>query len=225
MSRSTLAYLGQTQVGVDGLKIAAQHADVICAITGPPPRHGDPTLDVAAAELGIPCSVDLTTLPECDYILSVQYGRILQSRHIRQARKLAMNLHLAPLPEYRGCNQFSWAIVDGAEEFGATLHVMDEGIDSGAILAERRFPLGPNAWVYDLKRTTEKAGLLVLEESLPKILAGDVDPRPQEGPGSFHVRADIAQLKRIDLAWPEAKRLRYVRATAMPGYPGPEFYV
>ncbi|MBK8684503.1 MAG: hypothetical protein IPN26_05660 [Bacteroidetes bacterium] len=78
-----------------------------------------------------------------DFLISVQYHQILNERHIQKARTLAINLHMAPLPEYRGCNQFSFAILDQYPEFGTTLHVMDERIDHGDILFEKDSPYLP----------------------------------------------------------------------------------
>ena len=63
---------------------------------------------------------------------------------------------MAPLPEYRGCNQFSFAIVDGKKEFGTTLHKMEEGIDNGDIIAESRFDIPENCFVKELYELTYK---------------------------------------------------------------------
>lgn len=69
---------------------------------------------------------------------------ILNAEHIGHAKNIALNLHMAPLPEYRGCNQFSFAIADNKKEFGTTIHKMDTGIDHGNILFEKRFPIQMN---------------------------------------------------------------------------------
>ena len=47
-----------------------------------------------------------------DIGISVQYHEILKKQHIRRAKEIMINLHMAPLPEYRGCNQFSFAIIN-----------------------------------------------------------------------------------------------------------------
>ena len=49
---------------------------------------------------------DYLALAEVDIVLSVQYDQILRQCHIDKAGVIAINLHMAPLPEYRGCNQF-----------------------------------------------------------------------------------------------------------------------
>ncbi|MBX9448199.1 MAG: hypothetical protein KL787_00100 [Taibaiella sp.] len=109
----------------------------------------------------------LDEIPECDIIYSVQHHEILKTQHIRKARSLALNLHLAPLPEYRGCNQFSFAIMDEARSFGVSIHRIDERIDHGALLFEKRFSISPDIWVEDLYQKSVNAGIELFKETLP----------------------------------------------------------
>ena len=75
-----------------------------------------------ALEHNIPVFNSLDEIPECDIIYSVQYHKILKEEHIGKAKQIAVNLHMAPLPEYRGSNQFSFALLDQKTEFGTTIH-------------------------------------------------------------------------------------------------------
>src|SRR5258706_3992593 len=65
---------------------------------------------------------ELLLLPDFDILISIQYHLILKKLHIEKPKQIAFNLHMAPLPEYRGCNQFSFAIVDAAKIFATTIH-------------------------------------------------------------------------------------------------------
>lgn len=183
-------------------------------------------LRLLAEEYGIPIFDSLDELPECDILYSVQYHELLQPRHIEQAKTIALNLHMAPLPEYRGCNQFSFAIIDKKEEFGTTLHVMDAKIDHGDIVSEKRFPIPEGCWVNDLYKLSEAASLALFQETLPAILAGTYTRIaqqqliPQRGT-CLHYRNEIQSLRKIDLSWPEEKILRHIRATSMPGFAPP----
>ncbi len=169
---------------------------------------------------------ELLSIKNIDYLLSVQYHQILSSQHIRLARKLAVNLHMAPLPEYRGCNQFSFAILDDAQEFGTTFHVMNEGIDSGDILFEKRFVIPQNIWVQDLYQLTYQATIEKKKKKIGDILLGNYKPIPQQSMldkrnTSFHMRNEIEHIKCIDLSWPKEKILKHYRATYFPPFPGP----
>jgi methionyl-tRNA formyltransferase len=184
--------------------------------------------DICAA-CSIPVIASLERLHEVhepDYLISVQYHRILAPGHIARARKMAVNLHMAPLPEYRGCNQFSFAIVDKATEFGTTLHRLEPGIDSGAIIAERRFPIGAEITVRQLYERTYEESLLLFKEAIPRLLAGNVTLTPQSAfagtrRASIHYRKDIEKLKQIDLSESPEDIARRIRATSMPGFPPP----
>src|SRR5580658_5463212 len=96
-------------------------------------------LNVLANEHHIPILNSLADLPECDIIYSVQYHELLKKEHIDKAGQVCVNLHMAPLPEYRGANQFSFAIIDDKKEFGTTIHCIDTRIDHGDILFQKRF--------------------------------------------------------------------------------------
>ena len=179
---------------------------------------------------GIPVFDTPDDIPVCDILYSVQYHLILKQEHIDKARGIALNLHMAPLPEYRGCNQFSFAIVDGKKEFGTTIHQIDDGIDHGDILFERRFAVAEDCWVEDLYELTLEASVALFGDTLPAIVAGDYAGTPQqalvgERGTSIHYRKDIGALKVIDLNWDAEKISRHVRATSMPGFEPPYAFV
>lgn len=162
----------------------------------------------------------------CDIAISVQYHEILKLEHIENAKEIIVNLHMAPLPEYRGCNQFSFAIIDGQAEFGTTLHRLEEGVDTGAIICERRFPIPPNCWVDDLYRITFDESVKLFKQVLPDLVSGSYHLTPQElflnkRATSCHSRREIEEIKQIDLDWTKDKIEKHVRATSMPGFEPP----
>ncbi len=168
-------------------------------------------------------------LLETDLLISVQFHFILSARHLSQATR-AYNLHMAPLPEYRGCNQFSMAILDEAEFFGTTLHVMDPEIDHGDIVAEDRWGMENDIWVEQLYTQTEKRSLVLFQQNLEALVSDSLIPIPQaslidERGTSLHYRTEIAGLKKLELDWPQEKILRHIRATYMPGFEPPYFEV
>lgn len=68
-----------------------------------------------------------------NYLISVQYDKILKDAVLSLPKEGAINLHFAPLPKYRGCYPIPWAIIEG-NAAGVTLHWMDKGIDTGDII-------------------------------------------------------------------------------------------
>lgn len=178
-----------------------------------------------AKKAGIPILQDLDQLPPTDLLYSVQYHQILKQTHIDKAA-LALNLHMAPLPEYRGANAFTMAIIEKKKEFGTTVHIMDEKTDHGDILFQKRFPIPADCWVEDLYTMTIEASFRLFTQTLPAILSGQYRRLPQEElipvyGTSFHWRNEIHALKEIDLTWDADKIERQIRATSMPGFPPP----
>lgn len=168
----------------------------------------------------------LLTIPDVDILISIQYHLILEQRHISKAKQIAVNLHMAPLPEYRGCNQFSFAIIDGAKEFGTTIHRLEEKMDSGDIMFEKRFIIPENCFVTELYNKTYDESLLLFKNSLPEIISGNYTFTPQSSlvasrGTSTHYRKEIDKIKQIDLTWDKEKILRHFRATYFPPFEPP----
>lgn len=182
-----------------------------------------------AKKLNIPlyrAKEKLLDIPEIDFILSIQYGQILAQQEIEKAKIMAVNLHMAPLPDYRGCNQFSFAIIEEAKEFGTTLHQLEPKTDAGAIIFEKRFNILPNEFVTDLYDRTVEASIRLFKEKIKDILEGNFKLVKQESllderGCSFHFRNEINNLKKIDASWPLEKQKRYFRATYFPGFEPP----
>lgn len=163
---------------------------------------------------------------EFDILMSVQYDRILKSRHLEVAKDVNVNLHMAALPEYRGCNQFTFAILDGKTEFGTTLHLMTEEADAGDILFERRFPMSPEDWVKDLHRRTVEESKTLFAESWERILKGDYRQIPQQDllnqrTCSTHFRKEIEEVKEIQSSWPVERQKLHFRASYFPPFDPP----
>ena len=206
----------------------AYNIEVIGVLTNNTSRMGVANLATLAEahNVNVFNSLDEICSIKCDFLISVQYHQILRKQHLSIASKMAVNLHMAPLPEYRGCNQFTFAIIDDKEEFGTTLHIMEEGIDSGAILAEQRFSIPVDCFVEELYTLTLDASKQLFEAKIGAILLGNCTPIPQEQflkerTTSIHYRKEIATAKKIDLNWNEDKIWRHVRATSMPGFAPP----
>ncbi len=169
---------------------------------------------------------ELFKLDHIDFLLSVQYHQILKEKHLKLAKKLAINLHMAPLPEYRGCNQFSFAIIDQSKIFGTTLHVMNVSVDAGDILFESRFDIPEGINVKDLYELTYQKSIVLFKDNIRKVFEGDYIRTKQSELvksrlSSYHARNEMATIKKIDLSWEDEKILRYYRATYFPPFDPP----
>lgn len=235
MAAKKVVFLGSKPIGYECFKELIKRRDsldidIVALLTQPRKEFaGDNDLASLALQNGIPVLNSPDEIPPCDLLYSVQYHIILKAEHIARAG-LAVNLHMAPLPEYRGSNQFSFAILDGKTEFGTTIHVMDTRIDHGDILFQKRFAIPDNCWVHELYELTRKASYLLFSQTIAHILAGNYNPVPQERlvttyGSSLHYRNEMNQIKQIDLNWDTERIERHIRATSMPGFEPPYTFV
>src|SRR4029453_17812620 len=93
-----------------------------------------------------------------------------------------VNGHPSLLPQWRGPNPFGWTLRSGASEVGFTFHLMDEGLDTGPILAQDTAPLGDDASMEPLFDRLPALVADLLPKALARIQAGDQgDAQSEEG--------------------------------------------
>jgi methionyl-tRNA formyltransferase len=233
--RKTIAFMGGKKVGHACLKFLLDNstllkAEVVCVFENNSKLQSDSdSVGQLAQNHNLPVYYDQNKLLEIDnldFIISVQYNEILKQKHINQAKELAVNLHMAPVPEYRGCNQFSFAIIDNAKEFGTSLHRLEVSIDGGDLIAEKRFEIPQNCFVQDLYKITLDNSISLFEEEIVSILNGDFKLVSQQElaknrKNGFHLRREVNEIKRIDNTWPIEQQKRYFRATWFPPFSPP----
>ena len=154
-----------------------------------------------------------------DIVFSFYYRHLLGPRLLVLPRLGAFNIHGSLLPKYRGRAPVNWAVVHGAPETGATLHEMTEKPDAGRIVDRERVPILPNDLAREVFDKVTVAAEIVLERSLPFLLAGTASLEPQDlAAGSYYGRRRPAD-GAIDPDWPARRIHDLVRAVAPP-YPG-----
>jgi methionyl-tRNA formyltransferase len=131
-----------------------------------------------------------------------------------------LNLHPSLLPAYRGPYPLFWALRDGLQESGVTVHWMDEGLDSGdvALQAPLAFPegLGPAA----LDRAAGELGGRLLVEALHRLAAGTLQRQPQPPGGSYRPAPCAADFV-LDRAWSARHAFSFMRGVSDWGLPYP----
>jgi methionyl-tRNA formyltransferase len=122
----------------------------------------------------------------------------------------ALNFHPSPLPNGRGPYPLFKAILDGIPEWGVTAHALEPAFDTGPILAQRRFALGPQETHDTLLAKCQMAAKDIaadMAENLPQIWR---EARPQ-GPGTYWPRITQAQ-RTVDWTGGVNAVLRTIRA-------------
>jgi methionyl-tRNA formyltransferase len=114
----------------------------------------------------------------------VAYGRILPASFLRAPRRGCVNVHFSLLPKYRGAAPVNWAIVRGETETGVTTMMIDEGLDTGAILLQRATRIGDDETAPELLARLSETGAGLLGETLARI--DEIGPRPQRDEDATH---------------------------------------
>lgn len=133
-----------------------------------------------------------------DIILSIFFGYILGKELIQIPGKGCINLHPAYLPYGKGQYPNVWSIVEETPA-GATLHYVDEGIDTGDIIAQKEVIVDFADTGETLYRKLEKACLELFKENWEAIKKGTNKRISQPIGGTYHTTTDIREIDEIRL--------------------------
>ena len=160
-----------------------------------------------------------------DFLFSFYYRRMLAGPWLALPASGAFNMHGSLLPKYRGRAPVNWAVIHGERETGATLHLMNEKPDNGAIVDQCAVPILGDDTARDVFDKVVVAAEIVLARSLPRLSDGSARfteqdlsqgryfgaRRPEDGriPGDANAR-QIHDLVRA-LAPPYPRAFMFVR--------------
>ena len=153
-----------------------------------------------------------------DVIIVVAFGQILPKDVLELPPHCCINVHASLLPRYRGASPIASAILDGAQETGVTLMQMEEGLDTGPILAQRATSIRPDDTTGTLSARLAGLGAHLLVETLPYWLAGGIEPREQDERQATHTRLLTKEDGRLD--WTQSETILDRRIRAVTPWPG-----
>ena len=154
-----------------------------------------------------------------DIILVWSYSMILPPEVIEVPRLGCINLHGGLLPEYRGAHVMQWAIINGENETGATLHYIDEDIDTGAIIADRRFPITKDDDAASVRQKLKYTGIQLLNDSWESIVSGTILGISQDESKAKYYRLRTPEDGLIDWSMSNTNIYNHIRALVHP-WPG-----
>ena len=118
-----------------------------------------------------------------DLLVVVAYGLILPADVLRLPRLGCLNIHGSLLPRWRGAAPIHRALLAGDEETGVTIMQLDEGLDTGPTLLERRRPIGPHETAGELHDALSELGAAALLEAIAGLASGTLVARAQSAEG------------------------------------------
>lgn len=168
------------------------------------PIHGPDLLTDAAA-----WPEDL----EADWLININGTVILRPGCLERFPGRALNMHPGPLPEYAGMHVHQWAIRNGEATHGATIHLMEAGVDTGPVAAIARFPILPSDTGLSLFMKTMKTGIGLLEGTLTDVINGrTIESSPQDLSRRRYFRHVDALGDTMDWRVPARRIVDFVRA-------------
>lgn len=133
-----------------------------------------------------------------EYIVSCGYRHIVPKEILNVPSEGCLNLHPSFLPFNRGANPNVWSIVEETPA-GVTLHYMDEGIDTGEILAQKRVEKNFSDTGKTLHKRLEDGQVDLFKQAWPDMVAGDLTKQEQkEAAGTYHRTDDFEELCKLN---------------------------
>jgi methionyl-tRNA formyltransferase len=158
-------------------------------------KHGVPVLELGGS-INSGKSRGLIEGYGPDLLVSLQANVIFKKPLLDLPSKGCINVHTALLPKYRGLMPTFWVLKNGETVTGVSVFFMDEGIDSGPILVQKRVEIGD--WSLDgLIRHTKRVGIDALLEAIELVHSGDYELIPNDDGDmtyfSFPTRQDVRE--------------------------------
>ncbi|MBV9920419.1 MAG: PIG-L family deacetylase [Pseudonocardia sp.] len=153
-----------------------------------------------------------------DLIVVVGFSQIIPPAVLDIPPLGVIGFHTAVLPGRRGSSPVIWAMVEGLEESGVTMFYMDEGIDTGDVIAVERFAIEAGDYAADVLRKADDATLDLLRAHLDPILDTTAPRVPQGDSGSTYTRRRTKADGEIDWERPAHEIVNLIRALSPP-YP------
>ena len=239
-----IVFMGTPDFAVPSLSALIQNAapgrvwhaglDVVGVVTRPDKPSGRGRQIVAspvksfAQEHGIPvlqprslrreeAQAELAALAP-DVIVVAAFGQILPPAVLLLPRFGSLNVHASLLPRHRGASPIEGAILAGDEQTGISIMLMDEGLDTGPVLAQAATPIADDENAGQVFERLAGLGAQTLVNTLPLWLAGGVTPEAQDERAATLTRPLTKEQGRLDWTQPAQRLARQVRAlTPWPG--------
>lgn len=153
-----------------------------------------------------------------DLVLSLYYRNRIPEEVFSQARLGAYNLHGSYLPSYKGRAPLNWAIINGENYTGVSLHVLERDFDTGDVIARKKVEISDGDYVGDVQPKVSQAAVEMFVKTLPKMIDNTVVRLNQaqlEGESSYFGKR-TPEMGRIDFSKSAREIRNLIRAVSRP---------
>jgi methionyl-tRNA formyltransferase len=154
-----------------------------------------------------------------DWLFIIGWSQIARQPVLEATRFGVLGMHPSLLPVGRGRAAVPWAILLGLKETGVTLFKLDEGVDTGPIVAQVRIPVEAREVATSLYRKVDEAHRQLISEHWGALAEGLLTPRIQDDSRATVWEGRTPEQGRLDASMRVVEADRLVRAVTRP-YPG-----
>ena len=147
-----------------------------------------------------------------DLIVLAAYGQIINSEILKLPRFGCLNIHPSLLPQYRGPSPIQTAILNGERTTGISLILMDEKIDHGPLINQKKVKIAHNDTYQSLEQKLAQRGARLLIQTLPDYIKGKIKPKKQKHKQASYTKILNRQDGKIDWSKSAQDIERKVRA-------------
>jgi methionyl-tRNA formyltransferase len=222
-----IVFMGSPDFAVPSLEALLRRHEVVLVVTQPDKPAGrgakmtPPAIKVVAERAGVPVIQPTSARkPEvaaqlratgAELGVVVAYGKILPRAVLDAFPRGCVNVHGSLLPRWRGAAPIQRAVMAGDAETGVCIMQLDEGMDTGPVLLERRLPIGPDDTAGSVFAALAPLGADALLDAIDGLAAGTLEARAQDHANATHAamlsKADGA----IDFARPAGEVAARIR--------------
>lgn len=175
--------------------------------------------EIPVLELGGPDVPDALARLDFDAIVVACFSRRLPASLLRLPRLGCLNVHPSLLPKHRGPDPLFWIFHDGDETGGVTVHLMDEGFDTGPIVLRETLPLTDDMTAAMLDLVCARSGGVLLARALAALDAGTLQPQPQDAAYASYQSWPTEDDHIITPAWSARRAYRFILGIGGRGEP------
>lgn len=230
-AKESIVFFGSGPVGLASLKALAENFAIEAVVTKPNPNSSRaPRLVAQWAEtqklklLQPADSGTLITAVKSQRVSSslgvvIDYGLLIGQDVIDSFGLGIVNSHFSLLPEWRGADPITFSLLSGQPTTGVSLMLINSGLDEGDLLSQDTYNIQPNETIDSLTSNLVHLSNQMLQRDLPKYLAGQLTPYPQDTSQEPSYSRKLTKADgRIDWDKPVKQLEREVRAYL--GWPG-----
>ena len=153
-----------------------------------------------------------------EVLLSIYARRIIPTNIIAKSSLQSFNFHPSLLPNYKVCFSCPWAIINGENVTGITIHELAKEIDAGSIIFQKVIQISKYDTAFSLYNKCALEFIINFDEFYSSLLSKTLIPEPMK-PGGHYYPRKLPYNGFIDSSWPLHKIDAFIRAMHFPPHP------